>query len=190
MSFVQKLVTADSFDARGVFVPAGHLGTFVEENISGREKQLEDADKLPPAVMVEMSPIAPTGPNPKIPQQIPPDAVQDSAGTYALPGKTLVAEVTDPAEQRIDNAGLRTGEEAEVDAALGDIMANAGGRGAATGNADDALVDGTVSDVTADLGTRTDDQLRAMLAAENDREKPRVGVTNAVQAELDARAGQ
>jgi hypothetical protein len=54
-------------------------------------------------------------------------------------------------------------------------------------NADDKLVAGTVPEVTADLGGKTDDELNAMLAAENDREKPRAGVLKAIEAEQTAR---
>jgi hypothetical protein len=187
MGQVQKLVTADSFDARGVFVPKGHIGTFDEALLNGDEAHIHEVGDFQPA-MVEMAAIAPTGPNPKTPQQIPSDAQQDSAGTYALPGKTLVAEVTDKVEDRIEVPGLRDPEnEAKVTETLGEIM---GGAGSTTGNADDALVAGTVANVTADLGTKTDEQLNAMLAAENDREKPRIGVTNAIQEELDARTAQ
>jgi hypothetical protein len=136
MGQVQKLVTADSFDARGVFVPKGHIGTFDEALLNGDEAHIHEVGDFQPA-MVEMAAIAPTGPNPKTPQQIPSDAQQDSAGTYALPGKTLVAEVTDKVEDRIEVPGLRDPEnEAKVTETLGEIM---GGAGSTTGNADDAL---------------------------------------------------
>lgn len=188
MAFVQKLVTADSFDAQGVLVPAGHIGTFDDARINGEEEHLHDVGDFQPA-RVQISPIAPTGPNPTMPQQIPTDAVQGPGGSYLTPGKVLVAEVTQPQEQRIDGAGLADADaENEATQTINDIMGQAGGRGATTGNADDALVAGTVADVTADLGTKTDDELRAIRAAENDREKPRAGVLTAVDAELAARA--
>lgn len=178
MAYVQKLVTQESFDARGVLVPAGHIAVFDEDRLNGEEEHIKDVGDFQPA-RVEVSAIAPTGPNPVIPQQVPPDAIQDPGGLYSLPGKTLVAEVTKPAEVRIDQAGLGDPDaEPKVDAMLGDIMDSAASATPA--------VDGTVADVTANLGTQTDEQLRATLAAEKDG-KNRKGVVDAVQAELDSR---
>lgn len=185
MSFVQRLVTEDSFDAQGVLVPAGHIGTFDTERLNGDEKHLHDASEIEIAT-VEMAAIGPSGPNPRIPQQIPPGAVQDGAGNYTVPGKVLVGEVTDPAETRIDDAGLRDPDkEAETSEKLAEIM----GRPptATLNNEDDALVAGTVKEVTANLGAKTDDELTTLRAAEQDREKPRAGVLTAIDEELDAR---
>lgn len=123
MGTVQKLVTADSFDARGVLVKAGHIGVFDTDKLNGNEKNLRDVGDFEPAV-VEIAAIAPTGPNPTTPQQLPPDAVQSGAGGgYVAPGRTLVAEVTNPAEDRIDAAGLRDPKaEAKVTETLAGIM--------------------------------------------------------------------
>lgn len=200
MTYVRKLVTEDSFDATGVLIPAGHFGTFDTERLRGDEKHLFDADDLPPA-MVEIAAIGPTGPNPKMPQQLPPDARQGPGGSYVTPGKVLVGEVTNPQEERIEDAGLRDPDaEKEVTDKLTDIMGNdaltAGGvagaattlpAGATLNNDDDALVDGTVERVVANLGAKTDDELAALKAAENDREKPRKGVLSAVDAEIASR---
>lgn len=195
MSYVQKVVTEDSFDAAGVLVPAGHIGTFDTERLSGKEKHLKDVGDFQPAV-VEIAAIGPSGPNPTMPQQLPADAVQGPDGTYRTPGKILVSEVTNPVEERIDDRNLRVeGAEDAVHEALGDVM-DIGTSGAATvdttantttGNADDKLVEGTVGEVTADLDTKTDDQLVAMRAAEADRESPRKGVLGALDAEIEAR---
>jgi hypothetical protein len=178
MPYVQKLVVNDSFDARGVLVPAGHIGSFDEEKISGKEKNLRDVGDFEPA-RVEISPIAPTGPNPKIPQQLPPDAVQGPGGQYVSPGKELVAEVTDPQESRIDDAGLRDPDaEGKVDDQLKDLMASEPEVAASAS--------GTVAEVTADLGTKTDEQL-AQIKADEEAGKNRKGVLDAVDAELAAR---
>jgi hypothetical protein len=202
---VQRLTMVNSFDATGKYVPEGHLGTFDDEKITDTDKHLVDPGELPgDTPMVQIAAIAPTGPNPTVPQQLPPDAVQAPGGGYVVPGKQLVGEVTRRQEERIDQAGLGNPEiEAEVSEALRKIAEKHGismatlGLGATAPvapadaileNNNDALVNGTVPQVTADLGTKTDDQLNAMLAAEKDREKPRAGVTNAIQAELDARA--
>lgn len=202
MKAVQKLVTQDSFDANGVLIPAGHVGTFDEERLNGKEAHLHDISDMPPTVPIEMAAIGPTGPNPKQPQQIPAGAVQGPGGEYLLPGKRLVGEVTDPQTERLDDRGLRDVEaEDKVNETLTDIMGDdaslADGSipatvarttaGTTEGNADDALVAGNVSEVTADLGTKTDEQLEAIRAAETDRERPRAGVLNAVDAELEAR---
>lgn len=184
METVQKLVKQPSFDARGVYVPAGHIGVFDTARLTGKEKHLEDVGDFVPAV-VQIAPIAPTGPNPTAPQQIPPGAVQTAAGTYAEPGKVLVGAPTAPAEERlavVENGG----DEAKVSRQLSDML-DGGGRGATSGNADDDLVAGTVAEITATLGTKTDDELTAMRAAERDREKPRTGVIDAIAKELEGR---
>lgn len=63
--------------------------------------------------------------------------------------------------------------------------ANVGGQPAATpaGNA----AEGSIADVTADLGSKDDAALDALEASEKDREKPRKGVLDAIKAE---RAGR
>jgi hypothetical protein len=202
MKPVQKLVTQDSFDAYGVFIPAGHIGTFDEERINGDEKHLKDPGGFEPAI-VQIAAIGPTGPNPTAPQQIPPDAVQTAGGGYATPGKVLVGEVTQSADIRL--TAIEASDEAKTTKALSEVMdtslegqrsaetngaattdTNAGNNGNVENN-DDGLVAGTVADVTKDLGTKTDEQHAAIQAAERDREKPRAGVLNAIQDELDAR---
>ena len=178
-TLVQKLVTADSFDALGKLVKAGQVGAFDEDKLSGDEKHLHDISGEPlPAVQIAA--IAPTGPNPTVPQQIPPDALQDASGQYVIPGKRLVGERTLPAEERLTD-DLDPELEAKATEELDQIM----GAGASTENGDD-LVAGTVSDVTADLGSRTDEELDALEAAEK-RGKSRTGVLSAIEAERDSR---
>lgn len=217
---VQKLVTEDSFDATGSFVPAGRIGAFDPETLTGKEPHLHDVGDFKPAV-VEMSALSPTGPNPTTPQQIPPDALQTAGGGYARAGATLVSEVTQDDDQRFadrqaekdgkdtegqmaealreareetarvraENEALRASRETTdrstlANVSMADVM---GGAGSTTGNADDALVSGTVADVTADLGGKSDADLAKMEAAENDREKPRAGVLKAIEAERESR---
>lgn len=55
--------------------------------------------------VVEVAAIAPTGPNPRNPQQIAPGTVQ-TAGGYVDQGAVLVGEVTAPMKVRITDAGL------------------------------------------------------------------------------------
>jgi hypothetical protein len=106
---VQKMVTEDSFDARGSFVPAGQIGAFDPSRLNGKEAHLFDASDFPAPVQVEQSAIAPTGPNPTVPQQIPPDARQAAGGAYVRPGVTLTAERTPEADERL--AGIPESDE-------------------------------------------------------------------------------
>ena len=55
--------------------------------------------------IVEISAIAPTGPNPTNPQQIAPDVVQTGVG-YEQAGVRLVGDVTKPETQRITIVGI------------------------------------------------------------------------------------
>lgn len=188
---VSKLVSEDSFDATNKLVRAGHVGAFDTDLLNGKEKHLHDIDGDKPTPSVQIAPITVTGPNPTAPQQIPPDAIQDGSGQYAIPGKRLVGEVTKSEEQRF-TPELDPEAEAERSEELSQILddtsgAGEGGRGTTTGNGDDALVDGTVKEVTADLGSKTDEQLAALAKAENDREQPRKGVITAIEAEQESR---
>ena len=199
---VQKLVTSRSF-VNGTLAVPGQVANYDERILNGNERNLADPGDAPRLATVAMSAIAPTGPNPTAPQQISPDTIQ-TAGGYVKPGAQVVGEgapVPDVrkgeataegdlarqlreaqaenarlrAEAR-QNAGRAPGEETRIPAPT-----------PAGDNADDALVDGTIPEVTANLGEKTDDQLRAMRAAEIDREKPRKGVTSAIDEELKRR---
>jgi hypothetical protein len=179
MGLVNKLVTEDSFDATGKFVRAGHVGAFDEGKLNGEERHL--ADISGDVAVVQIAPLGPTGPNPTTPQQVPPDAIQDGTGQYAQPGKRLVAEVTRPEEER--TAVISEGaEEAAISDEINAIMSND------SGNVDNNLVQGKVSEVTADLGSKTDAELDAMEAQEKDNERPRKGVLDAIAAERKSRA--
>jgi hypothetical protein len=183
VELVQKLTTIDAFDARGVLVPAGHVGAFDPDKITDKDTHLHDIGDMPPSVPVEIAAIAPTGPNPTQPQQLPADAVQGPGGTYVLPGKTLVGEVTNPAGQRIDDAGLRDADaENEVSARLADIMDTPAPTAAPAAS-------GTVAEVTANLGGLTDQQLSDLAAAEKTGAN-RKGVLSAIEAEQADRAGK
>jgi hypothetical protein len=60
---------------------------------------------------------------------------------------------------------------------------------ASTQDDNDGLVEGTVADIVATLGGKTDDEIEAMRKAEVDREKPRKGVLDAIKAEQGNRKG-
>ena len=71
--------------------------------------------------VVQVSAIAPTGPNPTAPQQIGPGTVQTVAGYVDDKGNRLVGEVTSPAKVRIKDAGLAEEDAVDqeaIDAAL------------------------------------------------------------------------
>jgi hypothetical protein len=197
-NFVQKLVTEASFDAHGVLVPAGHIGTFDKERLNGKEPHIHDVPSDGP-VVVEQAAIGPSGPNPTSPQQISPDTVQGPGGNYFRPGVQVVGEVTKDADQRLmgrpeegDTSegdmveALRKAEEKTASIRAAIAAKQAGGveqPGPTLNNTDDTLVDGTVADIVGKLGEKDDAGLEALRAAEMDREKPRKGVIDAIKAE-------
>lgn len=205
MKPVAKLVTEDSFDAVGKLVPAGQIGTFDAETLSGKEPHLHDVPSEPQPV-VEISAIAPTGPNPTVPQQLPPDAVQLPGGGYGRTGAVLTAERTLPEEERragltdpgddAEGKYLEKLQEAEAETARlkAEIARLQNGAEQPSskpeGNADDDLVAGNVADIVADLGGKTDEELEALRAAEMDREKPRKGVLSGIKDEQAKRTSQ
>lgn len=204
---VQMLAVEDSFDANGVFVPAGQLGSFDPARLNGKEP-LIDAAETPAVAVVQVAPITVTGPNPVAPQQIPPGVHQTAGGAYVGTGTQLVGEVTLPAEVRLEQimATDNTAEEdlqkklAAAQAELAQLRSQQAQQriaaetgqpataNASTSNDDDALVAGTVAEITATLGEKTDEQLEALRAAEADREKPRAGVLNAIKEERARRS--
>lgn len=200
---VAKLVTEASFDATGKYVPEGQIGSFDPELLSGKEPHLHDVPSQPMPV-VEMSAIAPTGPNPVIPQQIPPDAVQMPGGGYGRPGVILTGERTLPEEQRREGL-VEEGDTAEGDYAeklreaqeetarlRAEIARLQSGvpQAGPTGDDNDALVEGNVKDIVAELGGKDDAELEALRAAEMDRERPRKGVLDGIKAEQAKRTSQ
>jgi hypothetical protein len=230
-ALVQKLVTETSFDATGALIPEGQIGMFDPARLTGKEPHLFDVTKDRQPVVVEQSALAPTGPNPQTPQQIPPDAVQTAAGVYARPGVILKGEVTRDADQRLadrvqegdtsegdlqeelaelrkETAQLRAELEKErqtreteqrsaiarvattpsASSMLDDETAPA--RTASTPDDNDALVAGTVAEVTDGIDQKSDDEIAALRKAEQDREKPRAGVLKALDAEEARRKEQ
>ena len=179
MAFVRKLVLEDSFDAMGTLIHEGDVGTFDTARLSGNEKHLVDVGKNHAPDIIQMAPIGPTGPNPTAPSQIPPDARQTAGGAYTQPGAVLVGEVTTGADVRlaaVENDGSGQAEIAQ-------LMAEH--RGEDT----DVATNGTVAEITADLGGRTDAELAAIRAIEVGRDSPRKGVLSAIDAETASRAG-
>ena len=109
---VQKLVTENSF-VDGVYVPAGSIASFDPEKLSGNEAHIHEVGDFE-EVLVPQAAIAPTGPNPTVPQQIPPDALQSAGGLYKRPGAIMVPEATLDADQRLAGR-MREGDTTEGD---------------------------------------------------------------------------
>jgi hypothetical protein len=198
------LARIDTFTKAGRYVPRGM--TVSSDEVDFDPKTSDNLTEAPEGaaegVVIEMSAIAPTGPNPKNPQQIAPGTVQTTDG-YVDRGARLVGEVTLPEKQRIEVVGIDPEstvqddvsaalEEADADAAEKErarrAEAGSGSTTARVENDDDALVDGTVADVTARISSdMADADLDRLEAAENDREKPRTGVLSAIEAERTRR---
>jgi hypothetical protein len=180
----QYLATKGSFIG-GSYHPRGSLVDVDPRKVKDGQKNLVPAGDIGPLDVVEMSAIGPTGPNPKAPQQVPPDAVQTIAG-HEVAGARLVGEVTRPQEERLAEitepskakgtqelvsdkiAGIenKPTAKAEADALLDD-------------NDDDDLVAGNSAAVIDSIGPDTD--LDRLEAAEKDREVPRKGVLAAIE---------
>ncbi len=100
------IATQDAFSKNATYIAKGQV-------VSADEVDWTDGDPgfiaAPSGInanaVVEVSAIAPTGPNPKNPQQIAPGTVQ-TAGGYVENGARLVGEVTAPVKVRITDAGI------------------------------------------------------------------------------------
>lgn len=175
------LTTKGTF-VNGTYVPRGFIAHVDPKKVKEGQTNLVPAGDLGPLDVVEMSALGPTGPNPTMPQQVPPDAVQTIEG-HVVPGARLVGEVTRPAEERLAEiteptvqkgtqelvrdklAGVEPDKKAEAASLLDD-------------NDDDDLVAGNSRAVIDSIDENTD--LDALEAAEKDREVPRKGVLAAI----------
>lgn len=188
-----KIARIDTFTKANRFVPRG--GVLYEDEIDtdgNTDNVIEADDVTEERAVVQVSAIAPTGPNPVNPQQIPPDAEQTTEG-YVQLGARLVGEVTVPEKQRIEVVGIDPEDDTQgkVQEALDEAEREGRNPNAAgnRGNDDDDLVSGTVDDVTGRISADTSEaELRRLRAAEEDRERPRRGVLSAIDAELDRRS--
>lgn len=92
----------DAFTKGGKYVARGQVISSDEVDYTKGENSafIPAPSGVDGSAVVEMSAIAPTGPNPQNPQQIPPGTVQTPEG-YVQGGARMVGEVTIPAEQRI-----------------------------------------------------------------------------------------
>ncbi len=179
----------DTFTKAGRYVPRG--GPIREDEIDlvdGKSDNVVEVDGAEERVAIEMSALAPTGPNPRNPQQIASDTEQTTEG-YVQSGAVVVGEVTLP--EKVRRAVIVEAD----DSTQGDIVeaideANRKAdedRGNRSNNDDDELVNGTVADVTSRLEGADEAELNRLRAAEEDRESPRKGVLSAIDRELASR---
>lgn len=133
--------------------------------------------------VVEVSAIAPTGPNPQNPQQLPPDGYQTPAG-YGQAGAKLVGEVTLPEKQRIQVVGID--REDDTQAKVTEALEEADTDAQRDANLPNDGTEGTVADVAARAADLDEAGLAELEARENDREKPRKGVLDAIAARRTA----
>jgi hypothetical protein len=179
MTYIAKTAT---FTKKGRYVERGQV---IEDDEIDFEEGKSDAhlmdapDGVDGAVAVEISAIAPTGPNPQNPQQLPNDAVQTTGG-YEMAGARLVGEVTLPEKQRIEVVGID--KEDETQGKVTEALANA------EINQPNEGTEGTVADVAARTSDMDAAALDELEAREKDREKPRKGVLDAIEARRAALA--
>lgn len=113
------IATVDTFTKAGRFIPRGApLSADEVDYDKETSTNLTEAPKGTEAQKaVEISTIAPTGPNPTAPQQIAPGVVQTHEG-YFDEGTKLVSEVTKPAKERfvqiVDDGDTTQGDNAEA----------------------------------------------------------------------------
>src|SRR6478735_11260923 len=97
------IATIPTFTKNGRYVERGQLIDESEiDYVEGESKNVIEAPSdINHEAVVEISAIAPSGPNPQNPQQLPVGAHQTPAG-YVQDGAKLVSEVTNLAEQRFE----------------------------------------------------------------------------------------
>ena len=174
------IAKADTFTKGGRYVKRGQPLAASEIDYDA-EKSAAHVMEAPEGVdgnaVVEVAAIAPTGPNPKNPQQIPHDAVQTPSG-YEQAGATLVGEVTMPEKQRIEVVGIDKDDDTQAKVTEALDKAN--------GNLSNEGTEGTVADVAARTAEMDAAGLDELEARENDREKPRKGVLDAIATRREA----
>ncbi len=119
----KKLTTAPTF-YQGVLHPAGTMldiddeaGDFVFSGKDANTPNLTDAKNFEAPAYVEVAPIAPSGPNPTAPQQVPPGTMQTASGFVSSDGSRLVPEGAEtPAEVEEEKPARRSTKKASDEA--------------------------------------------------------------------------
>lgn len=177
----KRYITTRRSFINGSLAPKGTIVEVADGMKVGKNlRPVEGTDLNKP--VVAMAPIAPTGPRPTQPQQIPHDAVQTAAGTYVQPDAKLVgaghSSLMDD-DGNIDETQTGATQE-EFRELMGDGEANK------PVDAYSDELDGTVDEIAETLGGKTDDELEALRTAEVNG-KSRKGVLNAIKAEQEGR---
>lgn len=171
----KHIATIPTFTKGGRYIERGGLIDDVELDDTESGNVIDAPSDINENAVVEISAIAPSGPNPQNPQQLPIGGRQVPGG-YEQDGAKLVGEVTLPEKQRIEVVGID--KEDDTQAKITEALDKAGNQGNLTNEG----TEGTVADVsarTADMDAAALDELEAR---ENDREKPRKGVLDAIEA--------
>jgi hypothetical protein len=171
-----------TFTKQGRYVDRGQLLDESELDDTESGNVLDAPSDINENAVVQISAIAPAGPNPQNPQQLPVGAHQTPGG-YVQDGATLVGEVTKPAKERIEIVGIDPEDDTQAK------IVEALEEDAAKGNEPNGGTEGTVADVTARVGDLDAAGLDELEARENDREVPRKGVLSAIEkrrGELEA----
>ncbi len=175
-----KLLIAriDAFTKAGKYVSRGEVINVDEVDYDASDAGsafIEAPAGVSGNAVVEVSAIAPSGPNPQNPQQIPNGTVQTPGG-YVQDGARLIGEVTVPEKQRIEVVGIDKDDETQ--AKVSEALDKAGNPDL---NVSNEGTEGTVSDVSARVADMDVAALDQLEKAENDREKPRAGVLSAIE---------
>lgn len=204
---VEKVLTTPTF-INGSLHPAG-VPVYVDldqieieepskEKPKGNTPNLADPGSAARLIVSPVAPIAPTGPNPTMPQQIPPGAMQTTDG-YAMGASLLVAEGSERArlaeEEGIDDGSDYEEEDIQRLESVGQGAGTAGSgvtgnngtendgskASASTESAStfdsEAFIGRTLDEISDDeIDALSDEDRAAVIAAEKDREKPRTGL--------------
>ena len=166
------IVTERSFDATGTLREEGSVGYY--ELATTEDHLIPIADLEVPRMAIAA--VGPTGPNPKVPQQIPPDAFQLPDG-YGQPLSRLVPETVivpeQPEEPPVVLAATPPEEAAKQIEALQDAI-KAKAEEVAKADAEEP-----------DLSDKSDKELEALRNKEINKSKPRRNVLRAIDAALD-----
>jgi hypothetical protein len=213
MAVEQKVTTTPFFDQTGTLRPAGVIVNIDTDkmDISTDEKgrsntpNLAEPGEAPVLLPTEVAAIGPTGPAPTMPQQVPPGSMQMTDG-YANGEALLVAQgrpgfaemqasaeeqnegVEEEAVMRLSATEQTAGTAGAGDAEFGTQNGTNGTETGSTGRGEpfnaETFIGRTLDEISDDeIAALSDEDRAAAIAAEQDREKPRVGLLRALGVE-------
>jgi hypothetical protein len=169
------IVTERSFDATGTLREEGSVGYY--EPTTLEDHLIPIADLEVPRMAIAA--VGPTGPNPRVPQQIPPDAFQLPDG-YGQPLSRLVPETVIVPEQPEEPPPITLSATPPEEAAA-QIEAL---QEAIKAKAEEVAKE---KDEEPDLSGKSDKELKALRDKEVNKSKPRRNVIRAIDAALEAK---